>query len=136
MAIAGYVEDPDNPRVFSEAAKAWQRQRVQNRRNDITNETKLSYEAIRFPDPAGCRHAALVVCGLAKDAADAKLILEALALPTIIRDGGGDGRQLRVQKGPVRLGEVELPAIGYAEDDYGRPDIKPRARKGRPDANL
>ncbi len=125
MAIAGYVEDPDNPRVYTEAAKEWQRARVRARRKDVTNETKLDYSPIIWPSPEGVRHAALVICGRFHDEpAVAREILEALAIPTVLRDGGGDGRVLRVQRGPVRLGEPDVPAIGYDPEDFGRPAPK------------
>lgn len=117
-------------RVFGPVAIEWQKDRIRRRRNEVTNETKLDYSAIQFPDPAGCRHAALVVCALAKDYEDAKLLLEALALPTILREGGGDGRVLRVQRGPVRLGEDAPKPVGYNPDDWGQPAKK----KGKPSA--
>lgn len=114
-------------RVFGPKAHEWQKARVQGRRAEISNETRLDYSPIVFPSPDKVRHAALVVCSLARDYEDAKMLLEALALPTIIRDGGGDGRVLRVQRGAVRLGEIEPPVIGFGEDDWGRPAPK----KGR-----
>lgn len=108
-------------RVFGTVAIEWQKARIRGRRNEITNETKLDYAPIVFPPPDRVRHAALVVCSLARDVEDARMLLEALALPTILREGGGDGRVLRVQKGPVRLGDAEPKTIGYGDDDYGRP---------------
>ncbi len=129
MATAGYVEDPDNPRTYSESAKEWMRKKAATpRQREITNETKLDYSAIVWPPLDKVRHAALIVCASAKDVADAKLLLEALAIPTVLREGGGDGRVLRVQKGPVRIGDPEdLPPIGYGDDDYGRPvERKPK----------
>ncbi len=129
MATAGHVEDPDNPRVYSESAKEWMRKKAAApRQREISNETRLDYSQIVFPPLDRCRHAALVVCAAAKDAADAKILLDALALPTILREGGGDGRVLRVQKGPVRIGDPEdLPPVGYGGgDEVGRPERKPK----------
>jgi hypothetical protein len=125
-------------REFSESAKDWMRRKAATqRRNDITTETRLGYEPIVFPDEAGCRHAALVVCSRAKNSADAKLLLEALALPTILANGG-DGRQLRVQTRPLggALKKDEPKPIGYDPEDFGRPEErKPRkSRKGEPRA--
>lgn len=117
-------------RTFNDTAIEWQKARVRGRRNEVTNETKLDYSAIRFPDPAGCRHAALVVCASARDYEDAKALLEALALPTILREGGGDGRVLRVQRGAVRLGDEAPKPVGYNADDWGQPAKK----KGKPHA--
>lgn len=122
MPSAGWTpEDYDN-RVWSEAAKEWQVKRIKQRRNDVTVDTRMSYEPIVFPDAAGCRHAALVICAQARDAADAKVILEALALPTIMREGG-DGRAVKVQRGPVTGAIAAKPdpkPLGYNPEDYGQ----------------
>jgi hypothetical protein len=125
-------------RVYTENAVEWQRRRA-GRRSLQETENRLDYALIVFPPVEGCRHAALVVCGAMADQPDpvtaSREILEALALPTILREGG-DGRALRTQNRSSKRRGEPLP-IGYGEDDYGRPDAKEtRKRKKQADATV
>jgi hypothetical protein len=121
----------DRPR--SDGAVEWQRRRA-GRRTLTENDTQMDYAAIVFPPPDAVRHAALVVCSHMIDEEDpvtaAREVLEALAIPKILRDGG-DGRTTRVQNRSLRGNREPLP-IGYGPEDYGRPDAK-ESRKRKPD---
>lgn len=117
-------------RVFTESAMEWQRRRA-GHRSITETEARLDYAPIVFPGTAECRHAALVVCGAMASQEDpvgsAREILEALALPTIMRNGG-DGRTMRTASKSSKKRAEPLP-IGYGDDDYGRPDAKFRKRR-------
>lgn len=125
-ALAEYL---DRPRT--EGAAEWQRRRA-GRRSITENDVRLDYAPIIFPPTAQCRHAALVVCGAMADevdpVAEARVILEALALPTIIKHGG-DGRTMKTQGRHARRSEP-LP-IGYGDEDYGRPDARVTRKRKR-----
>lgn len=128
-ALAEYL---DRPRT--EGAAEWQRRRA-GRRSITENDVRLDYALIAFPDAVGLRHAALVVCGAMANevdpAAEARVILEALAIPSIMRNGG-DGRAMKTQGRHARRAEP-LP-IGYGDED-GRPDARvTRKRKKQDDA--
>lgn len=124
-------------KVYSEGAVEWQRRRA-GRRSLQETEARLDYAPIVFPPTAECRHAALVVCSNMVSEPDpvaaAREILEALALPTIIRLGG-DGRALKVAQKSNKKRAEPLP-IGYGEDDFGRPSEKPRSKKRTRDGSV
>lgn len=104
------------------ARMRWERERALGRRSD--NERPIDFAAIVFPDYEGMRRAALRVCADAKDAEDAKVLLDALGIIDIMLNGG-DGRKLKVQRGPV-FREEDTPAR-YTDAD----DAKPKKRKPR-----
>lgn len=87
----------------------------------------MDYSPIVWPDVDKVRHAALVVCAAMADEDDpvaaAREILEALAIPTVLAAGGGDGRVLRIQKTPLKS-DIEPKPLGFGENDYGRPAPK------------
>jgi hypothetical protein len=100
----------------------WEIDRARNERRKPASDTSMvdDFAPIIFPDTAGLRHAALVVAGHMADRPDAvaatRTILEALAIPQIMRDGG-DGRVLRIQNGPVRFGEQPEPTFDVEIED-------------------
>lgn len=124
-------------RVYSEGAIEWQRRRA-GRRSLQETENRLDYAPIVFPPAANCRHAALVVCAHMVDEPDpvaaAREVLEALALPTIMRDGG-DGRLLKRGQQSSKKRAEPLP-IGYGDDDFGRPSEKPSKKKRTGDGQV
>lgn len=121
----------DRPRT--EGSAEWQRRRAGRRSiSENSGDPRLDYTPIIFPSPEMCRHAALVVCGAMANevdpVAESRTILEALALPTIMRDGG-DGRRMKKSGRHARRRAEPLP-IGYGEEDYGRAEEKKRRKKG------
>ena len=125
MSMRNRTLDPDSYEALSmprsERANERQRKRAATERHaPIKPDEPLASNAIIFPPPEGCRHAALVVCGyFSEDPEAAREVLAMLALPLIMREGG-DGRKIREQKRPPRTPKTE-PTIGYSPDDWGRP---------------
>lgn len=124
---------PDDERVYTPGAVEWQKRRAGRRSiSENTGDPRLDYTPIIFPAYEDCRHAALIVCGAMANEVDpvgeSKTILEALALPTIMRDGG-DGRRMKKSGRHTRRRAEPLP-IGYGEEDFGRPEEKKRRKKG------
>lgn len=119
-------------RVYSEGAVEWMKRRAGRRSiSENSGDPRLDYTPIVFPPYDECRRAALVVCGAMANevdpVAESKTILEALALPTIMRDGG-DGRRMKTSGRHAKRRTEPLP-IGYGEDDFGRPEEKKRRSK-------
>lgn len=130
------MTDPDSTpadeRIYSPGAVEWQKRRAGRRSiSENTGDPRLDYTPIIFPAYEDCRHAALVVCGAMANEVDpvgeSKTILEALALPTIMRDGG-DGRRMKTSGRHARRRMEPLP-IGYGAEDFGRPEEKKRRPK-------
>lgn len=109
-----------------ERRKKWERERAQGRKSD--NDRPVSYEPIIFPDAAGLRHAAMVICGAhvnrKNGTAEAREVAWALGIPQIMAEGG-DGRKIRVQRTP--LDDSAPKPIGYGEEN-GRAAVR-KSRK-------
>lgn len=121
--------------------KEWEIRRAgTERRAPADPMATKDYSPIVFPGAEGMRHAALVVAGRfvgRPDAVEAtRTVLEMLAIPQILREGG-DGRTVPVQKGPVRFGEGSKDAPKFdAFSDEGENQPLPRRvrqpRRGAP----
>ena len=126
------VEFEEAP-VRSEKAKEWQRDRARRVKRS-ENERPQDYSAIVFPDCPGLCHAARVVAGRMVattpdllEAIDAtRDVLDMLGIIEVMNNGG-DGRKVKVQRGPVRLpGDEDIPpdwtgpVMGYGDDDEPR----------------
>lgn len=129
------VLDPDR----LQRRKEWEVKRARGHRSD-GSERPADYTPIVFPDCPGLCQAARVVAGRMA-AAEPDLLDAIIATDELLRmlgiidvmNNGGDGRQVKVQRGPVKLhsdGDEPAP-LGYAEEDLGRPIAKPKPKKQR-----
>lgn len=95
----------------------WEVLRARKQLSDSVGEK--AFNPIVFPPPDGLYHAALVVAGCLCDEPDAveavREVLDALAIPTILREGG-DGRSCKIQRGRVRFGDD--PDDQFIIDDF------------------
>lgn len=132
----GYPEILDPDRL--ERRKAWEIKRARGQRSDDQRPTE--YAPIVFPECPGLCQAARVVAGRMA-AAEPDFIDSIIATSELLQmlgiidvmENGGDGRKVRVQRGPVKLdNDADEPApLGYADDDLGRPIAKPAPAKRR-----
>lgn len=127
------MDSPDEPRVHTEKAKNWQRDRARGIARKSDNEKQIDYSAIIFPDCPGLCNAARVVAGSMADRHEeffdqiiaTQELLEMLGIIAVM-ENGGDGRKVRIQRGPVSEPTVIPP--GYHEDDIGQAAKKTKKR--------
>lgn len=118
-----------------ERRKEWEVRRARGQRSS-EDQRPLDYSPIVFPECPGLCHASYVVAGrmaatrpdFDSAVAATRDVLEHLGLIEIMTNGG-DGRKLKIQRGPVA--DDEPAPLGYADDDLGRPISKPKPVKQR-----
>lgn len=121
-----------------EKRKAWEVRRAQGQRSE--DQRPQDFAPIVFPECPGLCNAARVVAGrMAETEPDlygaiiaTDELLQMLGIIDVMNHGG-DGRKVKVQRGPVKLdadGDIPAP-LGYDEDDTGRPIAKPTKAKQR-----
>lgn len=111
----------------------WEIRRARYERRKMSDSVgEKQFMPIVFPDFEGLKHAALVVAGLLADRPDAveatREVLEILAIPTIMREGG-DGRECKIQRGRVRFGDEPPEPFDV---DYEGPELDPPYRRPVP----
>lgn len=128
------ILDPDR----LERRKEWEIRRARGARTDDQRPT--DYTPIVFPECPGLCHAARVVAGRMAESEPDLLdsimatdeLLRMLGIIDVMNDGG-DGRKVRVQRGPVKLDmdSEDVAPLGYDANDVGRPTVKKASPRGR-----
>lgn len=120
------IEAPTGERL--EARIRWEIRRARGQRSD--DQRPQDYSPIVFPECPGLCRAAYVVAGRMAaaepdllDAIEAtREILNMLGVIDIMQNGG-DGRHLTARRREA-VDPEDLPPLGFAEDDIGRPGEK------------